>query len=260
MSIYKADHCIRSLDEWEDLAGPVRGNQWREGRSAMEAARSWLEAPGGELPAEVAQVLLSSPHFGKVEAWDAEPEARLSFDSIRGNTRNTDLAVNVWDVSGHYFLAVEAKADESFCDTIAKKIEKARRTKGQKPRSKLVTRIENLTAAILSSDPYSQAVGKLRYQLLTACAGAVAEAERRGCQRAVVLVQEFITDETDGGKLKRNASDLNYFLELLLARAGQAGMLTGPLRGPFQLPGHPLFRPDHVQLYIGKATKDLRTP
>lgn len=34
-------------------------------------------------------------------------------------------------------------------------------------------------------------VGDLRYQLLTACAGVVAEAERKGCFGAVMLVQEF---------------------------------------------------------------------
>jgi len=57
----------------------------------METAKCWLAARPA-LPPEVSAVLASHPAFGIVSEWEAELEARLSFDDLPGEPRNADLA------------------------------------------------------------------------------------------------------------------------------------------------------------------------
>src|SRR5579872_6453476 len=119
MSIAKDGQPIVTLDDWKRLAPPRSPGQWVDGRSAKEVARAWLEGSGDSLPDEVHAALCIHPMFGPVVAWEAEPEARLPFDEFPGETRNSDLAVIARDGFGPYVLAVEAKADESFSETVA---------------------------------------------------------------------------------------------------------------------------------------------
>jgi hypothetical protein len=66
------------------------------------------------MPPEVWAALATHPNFGPVLSWEAEPEARLRFDSFAGEPRNSDLVVHAEDASGPYVLAIEAKADETY--------------------------------------------------------------------------------------------------------------------------------------------------
>src|SRR3990170_6814020 len=93
MTITKNGRLIRTRDEWRDLAGPKRRDQWAEGRSALEVARSWLSVRSPALPAEVAAALSGHECFGTILDWHAEPEVRLAFDHLGGEPRNTDLLV-----------------------------------------------------------------------------------------------------------------------------------------------------------------------
>jgi hypothetical protein len=43
MTIIKNGINILTLEDWERHAGPKRQLQWKDGRSAKEAARAWLE-------------------------------------------------------------------------------------------------------------------------------------------------------------------------------------------------------------------------
>ena len=92
----------------------------------------------------------------------------------------------------------------------------------------------------------------LRYQLLTACAGALAEAQRRQLTRAVMLVHEFITPAIADGNHNRNAADLQGFVERL---SGRTGLLVknGELQGPFVFPDDV-----GIDLYLVKVTQNLR--
>ena len=144
------------------------------------------------MPAEVLAVLEEHPAFGPVFSWSAEPEAKLPFDIFAGETRNSDLAVQVTDKHGGYLLAVEAKADEPFGDTLEKTLANAERRLQDNPKSNGVRRLDQLLRALLgvAGDEARQLDG-LRYQLLTACAGALCEAERQGYSRTVLLIHEF---------------------------------------------------------------------
>ena len=256
MPLHKRQKQITSLADWKQLAPPKSDDQWVTDRSAMEVARAWLHDRGNSLPPEVSRVLEAHPHFGRIRAWSGEPEAKLRFDAFSGEPRNTDIAVIAEDSFGTYVLAVEAKADEPFADTVADTLAMALERKLKNPRSNGIARIEQLAAAILGArldgEPKS---GDLRYQLLTATAGALCEAERRGADRAVLLVHEFITSRTDDKKHRRNAQDLQRFLKRLKP-CNMADPASG-LLGPFTVPGQPLVRTS-VRFYVAKVSIDLR--
>ncbi|MCG6535638.1 MAG: hypothetical protein L7F78_13310 [Syntrophales bacterium LBB04] len=119
MAIVKNGIPLSTLADWEKYAGPKRSDQWADGRSAKEAARAWISNGENKLPEEVLSVLVNHEAFGPIQSWQAEPEAKLSFDSFRGETRNADIIVCAQDSHGPFLIAVEAKADEPFGETVA---------------------------------------------------------------------------------------------------------------------------------------------
>jgi hypothetical protein len=163
----------------------------------------------------------------------------------------------VRDNQGEYFLAVEAKADEPFGDTVSDTLAAALERKLESQKSNGIARVEQLAAAILGPRQATETkTGELRYQLLTACAGAMCEAERMGCSRAILMVHEFITKKTKDQNHHRNAADLDCFLGRL-SHQPSSHVHVGSLVGPFTVPGTPLIR-SHIRLYIGKASRNLR--
>jgi hypothetical protein len=258
MPITKNDSVLCTLEEWEQLAGPKSADQWVDGRSAKEAARAWLDGNGVHLPREVAAALAGHPAFGAVKTWDAEPEAKLRFDKFGGEPRNSDLAVHAEDGHGQFLIAVEAKADEPFGETVGDTLAAALERYLDNVRSNGVIRVQQLAQALLgrraANDP---PIRDIRYQLLTACAGAICEAERRGNSRALMLVHEFVSDKTRDENHRRNAADLNLFLRRL-SHNGISSIEAGEIRGPFSVPGAPLSA-GHAQLFIGKVSRNLRS-
>lgn len=249
---------LLSLEDWERFAGPKSAWQWVDGRSAKEAARAWLAGGGDDgLPPEVSAVLRAHPRFGQLLDWTAEPEARLRFDRFPGEPRNSDLVVHAKDHFGPYLLAIEAKADEPYGDTLEKTLQAAMARRLANPRSKGLARIEQLFQRFFhaSMDALPGLVG-LRYQLLTACAGAIVEAEHRGYGRAVMLVHEFITDKTRDEHHVRNAQDLLAFVNAV-AREKADFLVPATLYGPFSFPSVDVG--GSTELFIGKVSRDLRS-
>jgi len=257
MPIMKGSQPIIDLNDWRVRAGPKRGNQWQVDRSAMEAARSWLAVTSPALPAEVATVLASHSAFSVVNQWEAEPEARLPFDDFHGEPRNADLAVYAQDQFGEFVLSVEAKADEPFGDSIADTLAAAVDRKLENPRSNGVPRVEQLALALFGPRRKGEpALGELRYQLLTATAGAIQAGKRRNAKRVVLLVHEFWTRRTADPKHAANATDFNRFVSRL-SHGRVTVVEPGVLYGPFAVPGAPLFSTPPA-LFIGKAICNLR--
>jgi hypothetical protein len=252
MPISKGDQKIESLEEWQARAAPKSPHHWVDGRSAKEVARAWL-ASGLHLPQEVATLLEHHPAFGPVLTWEAEPEAKLRFDTFAGEPRNSDLAVRVSDGKGSYLLAVEAKADEPYGETVSVAFANALERRLNNPRSNGLARVEQLVLSLFTAgDKIEPQVAALRYQLLTATAAAVAEADRTNCSRAVMLVHEFFTDATKDENHSRNAADLSAFLRRLSGGA-IAEAEDGKLYGPLTVPASPA-----IQLFIGKVVRRLR--
>lgn len=256
MPFNKAGRILSSLEDWARYAGPKSARQWVDGRSAKEVARAWL-ASGEDLPPEISSVLANHSRFGPVLGWDAEPEARLRFDTFPGEPRNSDLVVYLEDNFGPYLIAVEAKADESYGDTVTQTLFAAQARLQENPRSRGLLRVKQLAEALFGPRAdEGPGFGLLRYQLLTACAGALCEAERRECDRAILLVHEFITPKTIDEKHERNAADLNLFVKAL-SGGGVTNVTSGKLSGPFHVPGFPIIK-TRVDLFIGKVSRNLR--
>jgi len=257
MPIKKNGSEILTLEEWERCAGPKSPDQWVDGRSAKEVARAWLEAPKPGLPVEVNKTLATNSAFGRVLSWEAEPEAKLKFDSFPGEPRNSDLAVYTEDAFGKFLIAVEAKADEPFGETVADALAASVERCAKNGRSNGVVRIQQLVDAVLGPRQNGEPpIKDLRYQLLTACAGALCKAECNGLDRAVLFIHEFVTSKTSDEKHEANATDLNNFLKRI-THGKINSVVSGHLYGPFSVPGAPLLS-SQVKLFVGKATRNLR--
>ena len=181
----------------------------------------------------------------------------MRFDDFPGEPRNSDLAVYARDATGGYLIAVEAKADESYGETVAQTIEAAKARLAVNPRSNGLSRVHQLEQALFRHGAAGATdLRGLRYQLLTASAGALCEAERRGYSRAVLLIQEFITAKTSDDNHSRNTQDLLNFVKAL-APGSASEVKSGELYGPFAVPGGRLLKV-LPELYVGKVTRNLR--
>ncbi len=254
MAISKNDLKITSLNDWGTHASPKSSRHWSPGRSAMELARAWLEVTPPSLPPEIVETLATNPAFSEVRKWNAEPEARTPFDKLGGEPRNCDLSVLVEDRDGPFLIAVEGKADERFADSVETTLCKALERKLANPRSKGIARVELLAASLLGPQLKGEMkVGSLRYQLLTATAGAIAEGQRRNCGRVIMLVHEFFTSKTKEENHKKNAADLDAFVKRL-SHSAICQVLPNELQGPIRIESSELF-PDPPALFIGKAVR-----
>lgn len=160
------------------LADPDK--QWKREASAFEAAVSWelaLRSNRG-LPASVAEVLDQQPEFGGSSVLVALPEHKVV---LPGGTRSsqTDVWVLLRCGDGLVSMAVEAKADEAFGETIEEWTKDASEGKTE--------RLAFLCDLLKQQSPHPN----LRYQLLHRTASAVLEARRWGASAAVMMVQCF---------------------------------------------------------------------
>jgi len=256
VAIVKKGVTIATLEDWELRGGPKSADQWVDGRSAKEAARAWIAAAPNKIPDEVHSILAGHPAFGLLDSWEAEPEVRLRFDDFAGEARNTDLLV--YPKHGRFVIGVEAKADEPFAELVSETLAAAMERKLINENSNGIRRIEQLARALFGArQGDTPSVGELRYQLLTACAGILCEAERRGCKCALMLVQEFFTDKTRDELHRRNSEDFDLFIKRL-SRGHDSFIRHGEIRGPYLVPGKPLSLSSGVQLYVGKVFRNLR--
>lgn len=260
MRIEKKAAALGTLDEWLEHAGPKNPEvQWVEGRSAMEVARAWLESAPSGPPAEIGHLLRSHRDFRNVIIEQVEPEARVSFDTRRGEPSNADLVLIGHDEIGPFVGSVEAKADETFGQRLSDTLDAALERAIANPRSAGVERVIDLVRALIPpKKPETVAVGELRYQLLTGIAGSLALAAEHRAARAVFIVHVFETGKTSSQHLEANANDASQFV-CRLTSGSVTSLEDGVLVGPIQVRGAALSAKP-AALYIGKATRRLSEP
>jgi hypothetical protein len=255
LAIAKLQNPILSVEDWFRLAPPARGKtQWVDAKSAKTCAEVWLQhvADGG--PPEVLALLRTHRALATAVLERAEPEARIAFDARAGNTRNADLAIVARDQHGPIAVTVEAKAGETFGETVADALVDGLESKVATPTSAKLARIEDLARALLPPRPRGMPkIGPMRYQLLTAVAGTLAHATQLKATRAVMIVHQFDTARTTAAMHVESMSDLQAFLRRL---AGDEDLVIqdGVLLGPFLVPGRPLFM-EPAELYVGTVTR-----
>lgn len=248
---------IRTLEEWAEYAPPKSNTQWVDGRSAKELARAWLGAGLGKAPEEVSAALRTHAAFGPIQEWSAEPEAKLRFDQFPGEPSNADLAVCAEDRHGLLLIVVEAKADEPFGEMVQHVLADAIEEKIKNERSNRLARVEQLAGALFHPRNRGEpSLRQIRYQLMTCCAGALCEAGRMGFKRALVLIQEFVTNRTKDAAHERNQKDLNNFIRRI-SRGTEVAVKCGEICGPLSLPSFSLLT-NAPEFYIAKVKRDLR--
>jgi len=255
MKIEKKNMLITNLEEWEKLAPPKSPErQWEDGRSAKETARAWLSG----IPNEIELLMSSHPDFQSVTFDVAEPEKKIPFDNHR-SPREADLVILAHDELGEIAITLEAKADEVFDSSVLTKISNALETRIEKPKSKALARIYDLSVSLFNKKLKHEAkITDLRYQLMTAVAGTLAFSVKHEINRAVLIVHEFVTDKTSQHKLEKNAEALTKFYNRI-AHQTIPRFEPGILYGPISIPGEPLFEANS-KFYIGKAVRYLSNP
>lgn len=243
---------IDSVDTWFRNASPKGGlRQWTDGRSAKELAKAWLSTGKACAPQAISALIECHPDFSTL-TWDyAEPEARIRFDTVKGEPRNTDLIVSARDSRGSVAISIEAKADEEFGPLLGDTLADALDRQTLNPRSKGLVRIERLVDALLHpKNPGLPGLRSIRYQLLTATAGALAWADKLGASRAVMVVHEFRSVKTDPARQAANRADFDRFIRRVAGSNIQPNPTNGELLGPIHVTGAPLFDKP-AQLYFG---------
>ena len=243
---------INSVEDWFRLAPPKRGErQWKDGRSAKELAKAFFRDDSPRLPSELQALFAAHPATHELSVEIGIPEHVTRLDNLPGEHRNHDMVLYGHADTQRVLVAVEAKADEPFGSHTVE--EYLRRVEGS--RSNVPKRIEALCQALFGRLPDHELSG-LRYQLLTAAAGTLIEARRKGyvAEAAVFVIYEFITNSTSDERLAQNSQDLDNFIRALGGRT----VAPGELAGPFDVPGGGLV-PRSVPLLIGKAKSFLRT-
>jgi hypothetical protein len=261
-----AGYPIRSFCDWDQHALPPerRKVQWKEGRSEFELAREWMSNRGPMVPVELARLLDANEGTSGVVISDGitQHETILPF-SNRG-ARCHDLMLRAAQDGHAVTICVEAKADESFGCTVREELLKAR----SRPVTRFPERLDWLTRCLLGVPAFldaeygqlSNTISELSYQLLTAVAGTLLEAQLQNAEVAIFLVHEFRTTATLDVKLEANEKALRKFLYLFgaanpgLHQGSHVGTdyILGPISIIDRSRNGDTRLPSHIPLFIGK--------
>lgn len=157
------------------------------------------------------------------------------------------------DKNGGVLISIESKADESFGEIIKgyylRKI--VDRINGVP--TKAPDRIEKLLNNVFERS-IDLEVFNLRYQLLHAIAGIVAEANRRNIKRSIFVVNTFCSQDDKKFSLdkhKRNMNDLDQFIRYL-SNNSIDNISNDELLGPFNTMNNKHLS-SKIDLYIVKT-------
>lgn len=238
---------LTTLDDWRRHAPPISDDRWVDGRSAKELARDWLD--GGAIE-RVTALLTRHPALAGLELERAIAEKETRFDAIRRGPRHHDLLVYARTPDRSVVIGVEGKADESFDRALDAWVAAAR---ANSPATEAPARLDRLTSAFfgatLEQDPL---LATLRYQLLAALAGTLADARESDAATAVLLVHEFDTAKTTERLHARNRADLDAFVGRLMPGAPKHGDVDAWIAGPVTVEGDGEWLPEAAEVFVAK--------
>jgi hypothetical protein len=234
---------LRSYLAW---LGHVDAKNREAGTSAPTLATSWSG------PVDLLGALATHPSLGDLSVLSAAVEAKSTFDAYGGNVRNHDLLLRAVTADGErVVVCVEAKAGEPLGATVAEQARSAEKARAANPNSNASARLADLQRRLCRHSLDDPEVAKLRYQLLTAWAGTLAEASEAA--HAVLVLHEFRTDQRPEDKSVANDAELARFADVVLG---------------CQLPDHdaipwcvdvPRVANLDAQLYVAHVVTDLRS-
>jgi hypothetical protein len=234
---------ISTVDEWRLHGAPKGGDrQWVDGRSAKELAKA--RCSGGEIvvPLDMARLLASHPSLHALELRSGYAEHKTRLRGERRGPRVHDLLLAGETPRGRVVIGVEAKADETFDATLGERWATAQATLERGEPTNWPVRLRRLCLALLGVDAVSpagtleDAVATVPYQLLSALAGTLIEADERNAELAVLAVHVFATDRTRPEIVATNKQVFASFVERVTS-VPAAEVEDGRLYGPFDVPG-----------------------
>jgi hypothetical protein len=204
---------------------------WRADATPLQSHSSWIERienknrePGSSAPTlaavwagplDLLGALATHPTLSDLTVQSATVEKKTSFDRHGGNVRNHDLVLRAMTTSGEpVVVCVEAKAGEGLGETVAKQAQAAKTARAGNPRSNASARIEDLVKRFCRFTQDDERVAALRYQLLTAWAGTLADAAE--ASHAVFALHEFRTNEHPRDRSEINEAELARFANVVL--------------------------------------------
>ena len=251
---------ITHLDDWPR---PKKEGQWQCGRSAMELARYWTDTHlCGSVPPDYRELL--EPKFPGIKLHEGRPEYATALPP-KGSSGPRMHDLHLWGTgpTGSMTVCVEAKADESFGQTLEEERRKAQKDLLSNPRSEKKTRLEDLLECVWGVRQLTELLSDLRYQLLHALAGTAIQtlkdmekAEESACGTGVLLIHVFETDKTQWRKLEENRRDLDKFARALpdvtiLVTGILPGCLYGPTKVSVPADSTPSGCPTLIDVYLG---------
>lgn len=238
---------INNLNDWGSIyTNNSSGKHWKDGRSAKELARAWINTKDKYLE----KLLDSTGEFKGIKFIKASPEYETKFDEY-GKGRNHDLLILAKDLKGQVLISLEAKVDESFGEIIEDKYLASLLNRINGKSTFLPNRIEGLLANVFTRNVDKKAFD-LRYQLLHGLAGTVAEAKKRDIDRAVFVINTFWEKNVEySDAYKKNIEDLDCFVNYLSSNKIKS-IGKNSLIGPFKTKDKD-YLSDKVELYIMKV-------
>jgi hypothetical protein len=191
---------------------------------------------------------LGSGALAGAEVRVARPELVTMFDALPGGGRHHDLLLKLRRGDELIVAGVEAKASETLDSLVLEKYEKAVEARDSGTSTNLPERIEGLVSALfgrtLSEDVR---LGALRYQLLTAAAGTLVEADRAEASAAVLLVHELQFPEAAVAVSQTQLAVADFIAAL--GGDHRADQLPGIVTGPYAVAGGGRI-PSGMPLYV----------
>lgn len=222
-----------TLESWPRPQNPDK--QWKDLYSAKECAR-YFSGTRFALPLEIEDILCQKKLFAG-DDFRAYPEKETYFDSCRRGPRKHDILM-VSHINS-LVVGIEAKVNEGFGNLVEAEFSEESESVSSDKRN----RIMELMHRIFGRVTIDADLKALRYQLLTATAGTLAEARERLCKKALLLVIVFKTAGSyNPQKIAANKADYAAF----------TAALGGKEQEPYSLHGYPgiEFYTDYLEIEV----------
>jgi Domain of unknown function (DUF6946)/Family of unknown function (DUF6308) len=233
---------IRSVADWFRLAPPAGGvGQWKDGRSAKEAAKAWFRDGTPKVPVELADLFETRKLTRGLVVCSVVPE-RVTFfaDGVFG-PRHHDLALYGHAGPHRTVVGIEVKADESLDRTVGQRVKAALRDRAAGKKTLFPERMAAFAHALFGWEGIDEdgnvepRLTEIPYQLLSGVAGTIREAALHEAHQAVFAVHVLDSGRLDQRRLKANEQGLSRFCELLGLEP--TGLGERRLLGPVDYPG-----------------------
>jgi hypothetical protein len=248
-TFWRGDLPLHSHAQWRQRLG----KNSKQGTSAPTLASVWAG------PVELMGALRHQSELQELHLTHIAVEAQSAVDDFSG-PRNHDLVAHGELPTGErVVVCVEAKAGESFGATIRQQAATAARVKtkaeAEGKRSNAPDRLDGLLERFVTYPRTEQRVQTMRYQLLTALAGTLSEAEKHQARHAVLMIHEFLTDERPHDELVlEHDRDLHNFVTTVFDCEPPSIQ-----HAPWCIDVSGMPWAAECKLYLARAVTDLRT-